>query len=432
MCCGCGGGQVSTIENPPETKRLYSSTIANHDKSKLDSDQAWSAENQPGVEQWMEIDLGLPMEVSGVVTQGRHNLDQWVKTYKVSVKVDGEDWEELGEFPGNTDRDTKVENMFDTPKQARYMRILPLTQKGHMSMRAAAIIIPQVGYADAGHSPNHWCRNHPKKNLFSLPTGSVQGCSEVARADPECGDTIYFCANGAGHDNLCRCVMSGDSCSVSDNTLDDDYDCNIYTVVPDNVCTDTANGALNSKSLSCTAYDNTPGYCEYTQYDDEDFMAADACCVCGGGNGGVGLPAPTPAPTSQVLECATAGTVVQPEWPSAPDLEHQFGAIFDKYGDKEDSRMLVFSDTYFPSSYADGILFEAGGKGRGCWIGINNNKFRVQAGDGGRTASDDSDVDIAVISISLPDDRIPRDEKPHEVAVKIITTEGAIHLYIDG
>ena len=66
----------------------------------------------------------------------------------------------------------------------------------------------------------------------------------------------------------------------------------------------------------------------------------------------------------------------------------------------------------------------------GTFVGIVGSKFRFTAGDGGDTNAA-SDSDTAVISIDLPDARVPLDGAPHEVACLILTSEGYIRLYID-
>ena len=40
---------------------------------------------------WIAVDLEENRDVEGVVTQGRGNLDQWVLTYYVRYKKDGQD-----------------------------------------------------------------------------------------------------------------------------------------------------------------------------------------------------------------------------------------------------------------------------------------------------------------------------------------------------
>jgi hypothetical protein len=57
--------------------------------------------------------------------------------------------------------------------------------------------------------------------------------------------------------------------------------------------------------------------------------------------------------------------------------------------------------------------------------------FRISAGDGG-DANTVSDADTAVLSIGLPDSRIPLDGDVHEIAVFIYASSGSIDLFIDG
>jgi len=58
----------------------------------------------------------------------------------VAVSVDGQSWEDLDTvFSGNFDRDTKVVGRFPTEREARYVRIMPQTWSGHMSMRAGVL-----------------------------------------------------------------------------------------------------------------------------------------------------------------------------------------------------------------------------------------------------------------------------------------------------
>ncbi len=49
---------------------------------------AWSAD-YGDAEPWIEVDLLWIVTVSGVLTQGRGDYDQWVTSYSVSSKVDG-------------------------------------------------------------------------------------------------------------------------------------------------------------------------------------------------------------------------------------------------------------------------------------------------------------------------------------------------------
>jgi len=70
-------------------------------------------------------------------------VDQWVKTFKVQYKGTSETWVDVDGgkiYTGNTDKDTRVDVIFDTPVEGRYVRIYPQTWNSHMSMRADIIV----------------------------------------------------------------------------------------------------------------------------------------------------------------------------------------------------------------------------------------------------------------------------------------------------
>ena len=91
--------------------------------------------------------------------------------------------------------------------------------------------------------------------------------------------------------------------------VDDDRDGRMLST--DDGCVDTEDGATDSAGDNCAAwYDSYSSYlgdrCTNinggaTDYDDDDFTAADMCCSCDGG-----YRAPTPKPTTQ--ECTWAPT----------------------------------------------------------------------------------------------------------------------------
>ena len=99
---------------------------------------------------------------------------------------------------------------------------------------------------------------------------------------------------------------------------------------------------------------------------------------------------------------------------------------------REDS-VVIRVKTSIPES--PGCLFEAGATGAGTFIGLVGSpgslRFRFTAFEGG-TVGDTSDVDTAVIVISLPDHRIPQDGKAHELIMTINVPEHTIQLVVDG
>ncbi|KAI8516785.1 hypothetical protein Bbelb_053660 [Branchiostoma belcheri] len=103
---------------------------------------AWAAETNT-IGEWLQVDLGEKKRVTGTIIQGRNrDYPQWVTSYKLQYSVDGRRWvtcDGSKNFPGNTDRNTPVTNLLDSPIGARYVRFLPQTWKTHMSMRVEVL-----------------------------------------------------------------------------------------------------------------------------------------------------------------------------------------------------------------------------------------------------------------------------------------------------
>ncbi|XP_077973562.1 lactadherin-like [Styela clava] len=105
---------------------------------------AWSARfNRVG--EWLQTDLGKPTMVGGVISQGRHDSDEWIKTFTISCGHYSSTLESIHEsgstkvFTANRDRDTKVTNMFPSPISCRYIRVNPQSWHGHVSLRVEFI-----------------------------------------------------------------------------------------------------------------------------------------------------------------------------------------------------------------------------------------------------------------------------------------------------
>lgn len=87
--------------------------------------------------QWIQVDLTDPMEISEVKTQGRFNRDQWVSKYYISWSLDGKKWtnDKANIYDGNSDRDGHVVNVLKNPVTGRFIRIHPVDWHEHISMR---------------------------------------------------------------------------------------------------------------------------------------------------------------------------------------------------------------------------------------------------------------------------------------------------------
>ena len=186
----------------------------------LDSPSAWCTDaTKPG--EWYQMDLGVIRTVRGVVTQGRRDKPQWVKTYKVQASQDGVTWYAVGKsfkvagkvqtvgntFIANKDSNTKITKTFQQPVTARYVRIRPQTWQGKMSLRAGLVVctgsIAAAGCMEknvnheahgkvssqynhdhcrqgALDSPAGWCSNELKAGVwYQMDAGTVTNISGV-------------------------------------------------------------------------------------------------------------------------------------------------------------------------------------------------------------------------------------------------------------
>jgi len=127
--CLCAAGQYkdTRVLNPPYAQRDYSSINANtHSNSKLDDlldTQTW-APTSNSVGEWMQIDTGSPMSITGIISQGRGSVDQYVTEFKIQYKVLlADSYTPLNQNFTTPSRD-KIQHTFAMPIYARYVKIL--------------------------------------------------------------------------------------------------------------------------------------------------------------------------------------------------------------------------------------------------------------------------------------------------------------------
>ncbi|WAR14241.1 HMCT-like protein [Mya arenaria] len=95
-------------------------------------------------QQFIQVDFGQPEKISGVVTQGRQDTDQWVESFLIETSLDGIHWYKYADrdskkaytiFPANFDRNTPVKSFFDREVDAQYVRIVPMTWNDKIVLR---------------------------------------------------------------------------------------------------------------------------------------------------------------------------------------------------------------------------------------------------------------------------------------------------------
>uniref|UniRef100_A0AAY5KKJ9 F5/8 type C domain-containing protein n=1 Tax=Esox lucius TaxID=8010 RepID=A0AAY5KKJ9_ESOLU len=103
---------------------------------------AWLSKFQDN-NQWIQIDLQEVGVVSGILTQGRCDADEWLTKYSIQYRSDQNlNWvyykDQTGNnrvFYGNSDRSSSVQNLLRPPIVARYIKLLPLGWHTRIALR---------------------------------------------------------------------------------------------------------------------------------------------------------------------------------------------------------------------------------------------------------------------------------------------------------
>jgi hypothetical protein len=168
-----------------------------HYTSWIDSDQAWSAPAANNGTDYLQYDLQSARWIQGIITQGRANLAQWVRSAKVEVSVNGtNDWitvsPNLG-FTLNIDYTSKVYNNFPSVIFGRYIRVTPINVYGHASMRLG-ILLRDFNLL---------------KSCKEIKDANPDAVSGVYSIDPD-GPTLNNGATGSQPATSCYCDMDTD------------------------------------------------------------------------------------------------------------------------------------------------------------------------------------------------------------------------------
>ncbi|GFR32788.1 hypothetical protein TNCT_176301, partial [Trichonephila clavata] len=145
----------SIISVPPQAQLTASSSrpwskqgTCTPEDAHIYSFGGWCAKTND-MRQWLQIDLGPPTRVTGVVTKGRGDSrrKQWVTSFALSYSNNTNHWHYYKddnlvspkEFGGNMDKNTERRHYFNQPFTARYVRVHPMTWRGRVSMRLGLI-----------------------------------------------------------------------------------------------------------------------------------------------------------------------------------------------------------------------------------------------------------------------------------------------------
>ncbi|KAF7669311.1 hypothetical protein LDENG_00212520 [Lucifuga dentata] len=149
---GFEAGSVSadqiTCSNQDQYTGWFSSWLPS--KARLNSQGfgcAWLSKFQDN-SQWLQIDLKEAMVISGILTQGRCDSDEWITKYSIQYRSDEKlNWiyykDQTGNnrvFYGNSDRSSSVQNLLRPPIVARYIRVLPLGWHTRIALRLELLL----------------------------------------------------------------------------------------------------------------------------------------------------------------------------------------------------------------------------------------------------------------------------------------------------
>lgn len=133
--------------------------------------KAWCAANKARNE-WLLVDLGVASKISGVVSQGRGDVDEWVTHFMISYSLDAYKWEFARDiygnkkiFKGNSDSHTLRHAYLEHPVDARFVRVHVVDWHGHPAMRIELVghqecndIISVVPYSEISASSHKMWR----------------------------------------------------------------------------------------------------------------------------------------------------------------------------------------------------------------------------------------------------------------------------------
>jgi hypothetical protein len=106
----------------------------------LNSVQAWSA-GIADYNQWIVLNYNIPAYITGIQTQGRQNMGQWVTNAKIETSLDNITWKTINtNATMNNDQTTIVNVLFPNVEYAQYVRVTPTGFYVHPSMRMGLLI----------------------------------------------------------------------------------------------------------------------------------------------------------------------------------------------------------------------------------------------------------------------------------------------------
>ncbi|XP_060117889.1 contactin-associated protein-like 5 [Heteronotia binoei] len=171
--------------------------------NRRDGAGGWSPMDS-STEQWLQVDLGERVEITGVATQGRYGSSDWTTSYSLMFSDTGCNWKQYREediiwiFPGNVNADSVIQHKFLHSVKARFVRFVPLkwSFSGKIGFRVEVFGCSyKSDIADFDGRSSLLYRFNQKqmstfKDVISLKFKSMQGAGVLFHGEGQRGDYI--------------------------------------------------------------------------------------------------------------------------------------------------------------------------------------------------------------------------------------------------
>uniref|UniRef100_A0A8C8SKA0 Discoidin, CUB and LCCL domain containing 1 n=1 Tax=Pelusios castaneus TaxID=367368 RepID=A0A8C8SKA0_9SAUR len=178
--------QIMATSSWEETNEIGESIRWSPDKAWLQLQGHSWASNHSSHREWLEIDLGEKMRLTGIRTTGStvQNFNFYIKTFTMNYKNNNSKWRpyrrilsnEEKVFQGNSNYGDIVRNNFIPPIVTRYVRIIPQTWHQRIAMKVELI---GCRIMQANNSFTHPMRQRPSQS-----TGIVVGKEDRTITEP--------------------------------------------------------------------------------------------------------------------------------------------------------------------------------------------------------------------------------------------------------
>nr|XP_056717364.1 contactin-associated protein-like 5 [Euleptes europaea] len=192
---------MAAFDSSSELSSNHRPSFAN--LNRRDGAGGWSPMDS-STEQWLQIDLGDRVEITGVATQGRYGSSDWTTTYILMFSDTGRNWKQYREediiwvFPGNSNADGVIQHKLLHSVKARFVRFVPLKWNvgGKIGLRVEVFGCSyKSDIADFDGRSSLLYRFNQKqmstfKDVISLKFKSMQGDGVLFHGEGQRGDYI--------------------------------------------------------------------------------------------------------------------------------------------------------------------------------------------------------------------------------------------------